>query len=79
MKLQTVKHLTTLILVCFLSAIGWSQDLAKERVIGQLEVVATQRSDADWRHRSQQRPGIFVNFPASCTARHFNPPGRQRE
>jgi sugar lactone lactonase YvrE len=63
MKRQTLKPLTTLILVCFLSGMCWSQDLAKDRVIGQLDVVATFSGPMPTGVTVANNGRIFVNFP----------------
>jgi sugar lactone lactonase YvrE len=67
MKPRTVKFFTTLILVSSLSAMSWSQDraqsLAQDRVIGQLEVVATFNGPMPTGVTVANNGRIFVNFP----------------
>jgi sugar lactone lactonase YvrE len=63
MKRQTVKRLTILFLLCSLSAMSWSQDLAKDRAIGQLEVVATFSGPMPTGVTVANNGRIFVNFP----------------
>jgi sugar lactone lactonase YvrE len=63
MKPQTVKNLTTLFLVCSLSGTSGSQDLAKDRVIGQLEAVATFNGPMPTGVTVANNGRIFVNFP----------------
>ena len=63
MKRQTVERLATLILLYFLSEIGWSQDLAKDRAIGKLEVVATFSGPMPTGVTVANNGRIFVNFP----------------
>jgi|SRR5208337_331894 len=63
MKRQTVQRLATLILLYFLSEIGWSQDLAKDHAIGKLEVVATFSGPMPTGVTVANNGRIFVNFP----------------
>jgi sugar lactone lactonase YvrE len=63
MEPQTVKRLTTLVLVCSLAGMSWSQDLAKDRVIGQLAVVATFNGPMPTGVTVAHNGRIFVNFP----------------
>src|SRR5271170_7484294 len=63
MKPQTAKHLTTLILVCSLARMNWARDLAKDRVIGQLDVVATFNGPMPTGVTVANNGRIFVNFP----------------
>jgi sugar lactone lactonase YvrE len=63
-----VKQITILILVCCLSAMAWPQnpaspDVAKDRVIGQLEVVATFGGSMPTGVTVANNGRIFVNFP----------------
>jgi sugar lactone lactonase YvrE len=62
MKTPTV-YLANLILLCSLAGISWSQDIAKERVIGQLEVVATFNGPMPTGVTVSNNGRIFVNFP----------------
>jgi sugar lactone lactonase YvrE len=63
MKPQTAKHLTTLIVVGSLAALSWARDLAKDRVIGELEVVATFHGPMPTGVSVANHGRIFVNFP----------------
>jgi sugar lactone lactonase YvrE len=63
MKRQTVQRLTTLMLLSSLSVMGWSQELAKDRIIGQLEVVATFGGPMPTGVTVANNGRIFVNFP----------------
>jgi sugar lactone lactonase YvrE len=62
MKRQTVPGLT-LMLLSSLSVMGWSQELAKDRIIGQLEVVATFGGPMPTGVTVANSGRIFVNFP----------------
>ena len=63
MKSQTMKRLTTLVLACSISGLSWSQDLAKDRVVGQLEVVTTFNGPMPTGVTVANDGRIFVNFP----------------
>jgi sugar lactone lactonase YvrE len=63
MKRKTVKRLAILFFLCFLSAMSWTQDLAKDRAIGQLEVVATFSGAMPTGVTVATGGRIFVNFP----------------
>jgi len=63
MELPTRKHFATLLLVCLLSGMSWSKDLAQDRVIGQLEVVATFNGPMPTGVTVANDGRIFVNFP----------------
>ena len=63
-----MKEVTILIFVCCLSAIAWTQNLAspeiaKDRVIGQLEVVTTFNGPMPTGVTVANNGRIFVNFP----------------
>jgi sugar lactone lactonase YvrE len=64
----TVKQLTILILICSLSGMVWTQtpassEIAKDRVIGQLEVVTTFNGPMPTGVTVANNGRIFVNFP----------------
>jgi sugar lactone lactonase YvrE len=63
MNRQTVQRLTTLMLLSSLSVMGWSQELAKDRIIGQLEVVATFGGPMPTGVTVANNGRVFVNFP----------------
>ena len=63
MKRQTVNRLTTLILLYPLSGMSLAQELAKDRAIGQLEVVATFGGPMPTGVTVANHGRIFVNFP----------------
>src|SRR5271165_232137 len=67
MKPQTVKYLMTLIFICSLGGISRSQeiarDLAREHVIGQLEIVATFSGPMPTGVTVSNNGRIFANFP----------------
>ena len=58
-----MKRLTTLVLACSISGLSWSQDLAKDRVVGQLEVVTTFNGPMPTGVTVANDGRIFVNFP----------------
>jgi sugar lactone lactonase YvrE len=63
MKLQTAKRLSALILLGSLLPWSLSQDLAKDRTIGQLEVVTTFNGPMPTGVTVANNGRIFVNFP----------------
>jgi len=63
MKPQTLMHLTSLILVCLISGVSSSPQLATENIIGQLKVVATFNGPMPTGVTVANDGRIFVNFP----------------
>jgi sugar lactone lactonase YvrE len=63
MKPPTVNYVTTVILLCCLATICRSQEIARDRVIGQIEVVATFNGPMPTGVTVANSGRIFVNFP----------------
>jgi sugar lactone lactonase YvrE len=58
-----MKRLATLIFVCVFAPVGWSKEMAKDRVIGHLDVVATFNGPMPTGVTVANNGRIFVNFP----------------
>lgn len=63
MESRALKCLTTLTLACSVSGVSWSQNLATDRVIGSLAVVATFNGPIPTGVTVANNARIFVNFP----------------